>query len=81
MARRSRGSDGGPWHAPALQPRRQRSCVFVGLVAENQYFSSVLPAPISSLLRSNPLPVLGSPRSGTVRPSCRNLKCSTLLFQ
>ncbi len=43
MARQRRGSDGGHWYTPALQPRRQRSCVFVGFVAENLYVSSVFP--------------------------------------
>jgi len=33
--RRSPGSDGVPWPTPALQPLRQRSCGFVGLVAKN----------------------------------------------
>jgi len=42
MARRSRGSDRGPWCTPAPQPRRQRSCVFVGLVARKEWdFSPV----------------------------------------
>jgi len=70
-ARRSRGSDGGPWHAPALQPRRQRSCVFVGLVAENQYLSSVFPSYLLTILPSYLLSV----HRPTVRQSDSQTAC------